>query len=664
MTKAPIRWWPRRTALGLGGFAVTEVAVAVGLTVGVGLSFREALDSFIVTNALMGASFALCGTVIAWHRPRNVIGWLFIADGLGHATTALGAPLIVLLHEAQAPLAVQRLTATAAAYAWPWSIGLFLPLALLLFPDGRALSPRWRPVIIAVVLTAPVFVFSLGSSPDPLIARAPVTGYLTGSGHPVVEPLSVMAEMRNTAVLGLAITTLVLRYRRDGEVQRRQLLWLLLATIAMFGFTLPWSYVAGTPVVVLFTIPLIPVAVTIAIVRHQLLDIRVIVSRALAWLLLSVGVVLTYVGLVAVLDRFVSAQFGRSAVVTVIVALLVAPVLPRLQRLVDRAMYGDRGDPARVVSRVSQQMTTHTGAGLDGVTVAMRDALRVPMVRVSTGPNVLAEAGEPADEEGSVALEYGGEVVGELAVGLRPGERGLSPADRAVLNLVALPLAAAVHAMRLSEQLQASRERIVAAQHEERRRLRRDLHDGLGPALTGMALAADAAANLVESDSTRTRELLTTLRADTRGAIADVRRLIEDLRPPDLDAHGLVGALRQRAEDVRWRADGEALRVGLDVPDDLPPVPAAVEVACYRIVMEALNNIVRHSRASTAMMRIDVGEALVVEILDDGPMNGAWIPGVGLHGMRERATELGGRFEAGPTRSGGRVAVTFPLATS
>lgn len=659
MTTGPTRRGTRRTALALGGLAVAEVAVAVGLAVGVGLSFADALASFVVTNALMGVTFALCGAILAWHRPRNVIGWLFVADALGHATTALGGPLLVLLHDTHAPLGLQRLVATVATFAWPWSIGLFLPLALLLFPDGRPLSPRWRPVIFAVVLTAPVFVLSLGSSPEPLVARAPVTGHLAGSAHPL---LSVAAEVRNTALLALALATLMMRYRRAEEVQRRQLLWLLLATIAMFGFTLPWSYVAGTPVVVLFTIPMIPVAVTIAIVRHRLLDIRLVVSRAVSWVLLSLGVVLAYGGLVAVLDQFVSAQFGRSAVVTVIVALLVAPLLPRLQRLVDRAMYGDRGDPARVVSRVSHQMATDSGTGLEGVAIAVRDALRVPMVRVSADGDVLAATGEAGPDQGVVALTYGGASVGELAVGLRPGEQELSTADRLVLELVALPLAVAVHAMRLSDELQASRQRIVSAQEEERRRLRRDLHDGLGPTLTGVALTADAAANLVATDAIRAGELLAMVAADTRGAIADVRRLIEDLRPSALDALGLFGALRQRAEDVRWRADGEAIRVCVDLPDGAPAVPAAIEVACYRIVAEALNNVVRHSRASTAMMRVGVGDALVVEVTDDGPVDSVWIPGVGLRAMSERAAELGGHLEAGPSPAGGRVAVTFPLA--
>lgn len=664
MTSAPApRRWTRRAAAGLGGVAVVEVLAAVAFTVGVGWSWRAALDAFVVTNSVMGVAFAGCGAIIAWHRPGNAIGWLFIADGIGHATTALAAPLAQALHDGGAPLGLQRTVLTVFAYSWPWSIGLFLPLTLLLFPDGRAPSPRWRPVVIGVVATAPLFVVEVGAGPEPLDAGLPV-GYLTIPRYDALQPLWTISELRTLGAILLAVAALVIRYRRAAETQRRQLLWLLLATMAAAVAILPWGLVAGTPVAVLFAIPLIPAAATVAIVRHQLLDIRLVLSRAVAWLVLSVGVIAGYVALVAVLDRFVSARVGRSAVATVVVALLVAPVLPRLQRWVDRAMYGDRRDPARVASRVGQQLLAGPEAGLPRVAAAVRAALRVPYVAVSAPGGVLAADGQPDEPVRAVVLEYGGEAVGELLVGLRPGERELGVADRNVLTLLAAPLAVAVHATGLSAELQASRERIVAAREEERRRLRRDLHDGLGPTLTGVALTADAAANLVDSDVVRVRGLLASLRVDTRTAIADVRRLVNDLHPPALDELGLVGALRQRAEQLAWRADGAAVRVRLDVPDRVPALPAAVEVAAYRIATEALTNVVRHSRASVAVLQLRCGETLDVEVIDDGPPNGVWQPGVGLQAMRERVAELGGLFEAGPTAGGGRVHVSFPLVAT
>jgi signal transduction histidine kinase len=229
--------------------------------------------------------------------------------------------------------------------------------------------------------------------------------------------------------------------------------------------------------------------------------------------------------------------------------------------------------------------------------------------------------------------------------------------------MIADPVAVAVHSMIVSDELQTSRERIVAAREEERRRLRRELHDGLGPTLTGIAFAADAAANTIDADPEQSQQLLTTLRRDTRAALADVRRLVDNLRPPALDELGLLGAMRQRADQLSWRSDGESVHVTLDVPDELPALPAAIEVATYRITTEALTNVVRHSKASGALVQLSCGERLELSITDDGPPNGAWAPGVGLDAMRERAAELGGSFQAGPTPAGGQVVASFPLTT-
>ena len=323
--------------------------------------------------------------------------------------------------------------------------------------------------------------------------------------------------------------------------------------------------------------------------------------------------------LVAVLDRLVSSSLGRSAFATVLLVLVAAPVLPRLQRLVDRAIYGDRANPARVVSQLGAQLAKSPGgegsdSGLVGVVDTIRQALRLPYVALRRDDEVLAAVGAMPEGIGSdrVAMEpltYGGEVIGALSIGLRDGEQRLADPDRQVLSLLAAPLAAALHATLVSAELQTSREQLVGAREEERRRLRRELHDGLGPTLTGIAFTADAAANVVD-DPDRTTELLDALRRDSRAALADVRRVVDDLRPPALDELGLVGALQQRADQLSWRADGATVRVRLDVPPEVPPLPAAVEVAAYRIATEALTNIARHSRADSAVVRLRYDDRL------------------------------------------------------
>ena len=652
--------WLRAFAAALGVFVMLEVIAAAVLSGVAGWSWQDALDAFVVTNSAIGMSFGICGAILAWHRPRNPIGWLFAAGGVAYATAALAAPLGVVLREAAAPMAAQRLVITIFVWSWPLAIGLVLPLTLLLFPDGRPPTRRWRWVVIAVIVTAPLFSLEMGAFPDPIEPGYPI-GYLTIPFYESLGPLWAAAGIRTTLALFLGAGAVAVRYRRGSDVERRQLLWLLMAVLVALIVILPWDLVAGTPIEVLFAIPLIPIAVTVAIVRHQLLDIRLVVSRVLAWLMLLLAVVVAYTGLVALLNHFATPRPGLSALVTVLLVLLAAPLLPRLQRLVDGAIYGDRGDPARVVSRLGEQLAT-PDAGLQGVVTTVRAALRLPYLAIEREGRVLASDGEAPERVHPWPLTRGGKTEAQLTVGLRVGERDLAAADRRALAILADPVAVAVHSTVVSDELQASRERIIAAREEERRRLRRELHDGLGPTLTGIAFAADAAANTIDTDPEESQRLLTSLRRDTRVALADVRRLVDDLRPPALDELGLVGALRQRADQLSWRADGESVHVQLDVPEEVPALPAAIEVATYRIATEALTNVVRHSRASGAVVRLRCDERLDLSITDDGPPNGAWAPGVGLHAMRERAAELGGSFRAGPTPTGGQVLASFPLS--
>jgi two-component system NarL family sensor kinase len=653
-----------RLVVALGLLVCGAVVASVALCWSVGWGWQDALDTFVVTNCLMGASFGLCGAVIAWHRPENPIGWLFLANGIGHAASALYAPLAQRLADDHAPVVAVRLVVTAFAWSWPWSIGLFLPLSLLLFPDGHLPTSRWRPVGALVLATAPLFAVEIGTAPEALRPGLPV-GYLTLPAFHDWDWLWTISEVRTLVVLALAICALGVRFRRAGSEQRGQLSWLLLATIVAVVLIVPWSLVAGTPVFVLFAIPLIPVSVAVAIVRQGLFDIRFVVSRALTWLLLSLGVIATYALLVAVLDVFISARVQSSAVATVVVALLVAPVLPRLQRLVDRAMYGDRKDPVRIVSRIGAHLQREEAVSFDDVADSVRETLRLPFVEIRSGDTSLGQAGSSDGAHlTEVDLIYGRRLAGRLVIGLRPGERSLPKQDQVALEALVAPLALAVHATALSDQLRASRERLVSAREEERRRLRRELHDGVGPTLTGLALAADAAANLQALNPQRTADLLQQVRSDARAALLDVRHVVDDLRPPSLDELGLLGALQQRADQLTSGADGKRLLVTLCAARPLPVLPAALEVAAYRIATEALTNTVKHAKATRAEVRLRCGRRLDLEIVDDGPVREPWRPGVGMQAMRERTDELGGTFVAGPYADGGRVSASFPLGTT
>jgi hypothetical protein len=594
-------------AAGLAGLAVAEVVTAVVLSIVIGWSWRDALETYVVTNSLMGVVFAGCSGILAWHRPRNPIGWLFVAAGLAHSTTALATPLGALLHATAAPIALQRIVITIFAWSWPWSIGLVLPLALLLFPDGRPPARRWRWVVIAVIVTAPLFSLESGAFPHPIEPGYPV-GYLTFSGYDALQPLWTATEIRGLLALGAGLAALAVRYRRGSDIERRQLLWLLLAVLVALIVILPWGLVAGTPVEVLLAIPLIPIAVTVAIVRHQLLDIRLVVSRLLAWLMLLLVVVVAYAGLVALLGRFTAPRLGWSALVTVLLVLLAAPLLPRLQRLVDGALYGDRGDPARVIARLGEQLAT---PGLQGVVTTIRSALRLPYLAIERDDKGLASDGEPPERVHPWRLTRGGTSEGRLMVGcIRAIRIWLKRiVGRLPYSAIQSPLRCTTVVRRNCKRLGADRRSTGGGAQAVAPGATTD-----GPGADQHRLAADAAANTVTSDPDQSQALLATLRRDTRAALADVRRLVDNLRPPALDELGLVGALQQRADQLSWRADGASVQVRLDVPDQVPALPAAVEVATYRIATEALTNVVRHSKATGAFVRLRCDQRLELSI--------------------------------------------------
>ncbi len=331
-------------------------------------------------------------------------------------------------------------------------------------------------------------------------------------------------------------------------------------------------------------------------------------------------------------------------------------------------MYGERDDPYAVVSRLGERLeaTLAPEAVLPTIVQSVKEALKLPYAAIAlrangSEPRVAASVGKAVEKPLRLPLTYQSEPVGELLLGPRaPGET-FDPADRRLLEGLARQAGVAAFAVRLTTDLQRSRERLVAAREEERRRLRRDLHDGLGAQLAGLNVQAGTLRRLIGSDPEAADEVVVELREELRGAIADIRRLVYDLRPPALDDLGLLAALHQLAE--RYGAQGEQLRVVVEAPEDLPHLPAAVEVAVYRIAQEALTNVVRHAQAKSCFVRLAVNESVTLDIVDDG----VGIPagrsaGVGLSSMHERAAELGGRCVVEKDSEGGtQVLVRLPL---
>ncbi len=310
-----------------------------------------------------------------------------------------------------------------------------------------------------------------------------------------------------------------------------------------------------------------------------------------------------------------------------------------LRGIIDQLLFRDRPDPLRAATRVADSVSDDPGLALD----AVREALVLPYAALRFGEETLASAGTPVTPTCSLPLRLGAARVGELLVGLRPGDLRLSATDEQVLRVVAPLLAQTLR-------LRASREASIGAIEDERRRLRRDLHDGLGPTLTGVAYAADAARNLLATDPIAADHQLASVRASTEDAITEIRRLVSGLRPPALDELGLLAALRQHASSLPVPVTVSA--------SELPSMGAAVEVAAYRICVEALTNVVRHAHATSAELTLTAHrDSLTIEVVDDGKTTGLWQPGTGITSMRERAALVGGTLTAGDQK----VLANLPL---
>ena len=633
-------------AYALFGFAIVLAGIAVVGALLVGIDRETAWSMYLITNIAIGLSAGPCGLLIARAKPDNPIGWLFLIAGIAPLLTAAMTPLMIYGAHNHWPQPALRLVVTSYMFAWSWGVFCCLPLILQLFPTGKPVSRQWTVLCWLTIGTAALGNAFVGPTPEYgassflVVPWWTVTEQIVG----VLTPLIILAS----------VISLIVRFIRGTETVRQQVLWLLVAVILVILINAPtWFTIpTGKTIFLLLSFPLIPTAVTIAVLRHGLYDVRIVVSRLVVYVLLTAGVIAVYVGLVAVLDR-VLRGLGAPVVAALAIALAFNPARVRLQRLVDRAVYGNRRDPVAAVSAVGERLA---GENLEGVADALRDTLRLSYVAITRGDAGLIESGEATSVLQEWSLTYDGKQVGNLVVGPRHGEQRLSPADQKVIDLVAAPLALVLHAQSLTEDLKVSRERIIDAAEEERTRLRRELHDSLGPLLTGAAFKADGIALAARHRPERAESLAVELADQLRQSVEAVRQLAYGLRPAALDELGLVGALRE--EGSRFGL----VKVTIDAPESMPALPSSVEVAAYRIAAEALTNVVRHSDARLASVRLTTDDgALEMIISDNGTSTGPWSPGLGLTSIKTRASEIGGACEAGPSSEGGRVVAVLPL---
>lgn len=640
-----------------------QVLHASGLSVG----------TYAVFSTMLGIAFAVVDFAIAallvWRRPNDRMA-LFTAFIL----VALGAS------NSNVPNA---LAATDPVWRLPSLIILYVQRAglvpvLCLFPDGRFIPrwTRWIALVMAVVLAGQLF--------------------FPGSALDLTTWPTVMG---GSLLMGSFVTILaaqIYRYRRvSTPAQCQQTKWVLygigVQTLVACSIAAPLlrDPSAGDPGTLYFLVSrvvwvcatlLTQLLIGLAILRARLWDIDVVINRTLVYGALSASIVGMYVFTVSALGilfvRMVPAGGSSflALIATGLVAVLFQPLRDRIQRAVNRLMYGERDTPYAVVSRLARRLeeTLVPTAVFPTIVQTVQEALKLPYAAIALKQDdafpLLAVVGTPVMDPLRLPLIYQHEVVGQLILATRsPGET-FSPADRRLLDDLARQAGVAAHAVllhaeaiRLNRELQRSREALVTTREEERRRLRRDLHDGLGPALASLTLKVDAARDELTYDVAAAADMLHHIKQDLQGAVADIRRLVYALRPPALDDLGLVGALRMQAaqfQDAR-------LRVTVEAPERLPPLSAAVEAAAYRIVVEALTNVTRHAQAETCHIRLVLGDALDVEVLDDGRgLPAEHTAGVGLVSIRERTAELGGRCLVERVAGGGtRVWACLPVSS-
>ena len=588
-------------------------------------------------------------------------------------------------------------TLTAHQPAWEWLDNSVTILALscllifpLIFPTGQFV-PRWTRWMAFFVVIGAVIVSFLGST------ILEVFGDVLGR---VFIGLFVLLPF------AIGVYAQLYRYFRVARpVERQQFKWVVVGLVGtaviQFAFLIPLNALLTSPAVsadparrlVLSAIPdtlwqlnnlFIAVTITFSVLRYRLWDIDIFINRSLVYGALIVSIIGLYMIVVGVAGTIFQ-SIGNTLlaiIATGLIAVLFHPLRQRLQHGINHLMYGERDDPYVALSRLGRRLEASLApeAVLPTVVTTVGDVLKLPYVAIylkqePDGYKIIAEAASPflRSENGRIVvpgmntqglcvpLIHQGETLGYIVLGPRAPTEAFTSTDLRLLGDLAPQVGVAVHAVRLTADLQRSREQLVLAREEERRRLRRDLHDDLAPTLASLGLTASTAADLISTNPTTATKLVRELQTEIRATVGNIRRLVYDLRPPTLDELGLLAAVRERAAQYTNAPGG--VHITVDAPAELPTLPAAVEVAAYRIVQEALENVSKHSQARNCSIRFANHSGLEIEIMDDGiglPPNIS--PGVGLHSMRERAEELGGSCVIERCVNGGtRILAHLPI---
>jgi signal transduction histidine kinase len=646
------------------------------------------------------AAFPVVGALIASRNAGGAVGWICLAIGAGVGATALiegYAAYALDTHPGSLPGGAYA--ALFGSFSWVVFIGLIGVYLILFFPDGKLPSPRWRalPWIAAVAMAAAPTAATFWPG---RIEGAP-TAVENPLGVEGAKPVLIGIFAASVATLFLsilaAVVSIVVRYRRSRGEQRQQLKWFVAAvvfTASLFFLSFPMSLVSDTltsllEVASVLAWPTLPVAVGIAILRYRLYDIDVVINRALVFGTLAAFITAVYVAIVVGVSALVGTagepNIVLSIVATAVVAVAFQPARARAQRLANRLVYGKRATPYEVLAEFSEQASTvgvtedllqkmaravaeGTGAARSDVWVKSGSELRLAAAwpePVAIGSRRLTLdngrlPGFPSADR-AVPVRHHEELLGALTIAKPRGE-SLTPADDRLLNDLAAQAGLVLRNVGLTsellarlEELRASRQRLVTAQDEERRRLERNLHDGAQQHLVGLKVKLNLAAR--QAGDTPLEETLVSLQADTDEAIDALRDLARGIYPPLLADQGLAAAL-----DAHARKSPVAVIVDAD---DLSRYPQEMEAAVYFCCLEALQNVAKYADAEQAVLRLSEEDSeLRLSIADDGRGfdPAATGRGSGLQNMADRLEALGGTLEIESAPGAGtRVEGRLPL---
>ena len=645
------------------------------------------------SQALAFFSIGIVGLVLARRRPQNPVGWLYLAVWLGVGVAFALCQEYARWATVTHPGAVGGTAAMwLTNWAWVPIFGVMLTFPFLLFPDGHLPSPRWRWVSwasgLVLVLWSVAFAFEGADFTDALnhhVANPYAIAGLTGFFNVAREVLAVAF----IGLTGASVASLVVRFRRSRGVERQQIKWLMLSgAVLVVWLSLPLDHGSGTwsDTVQGFVIALVPISVGIAILRYRLFDVDVVINKTLVYGALAVFITAVYVAIVVGLGAVVGTHQGSlplSILATGLVAVAFQPVRARMQRVANRLVYGERATPYDVLARFSDRVASTyatedvlprtarviaEGTGAEAVEIwlrlggELRPAASWPVEGASTASIPMRNGELPdLDADRALPVRHRDELLGAVTI-RKPRGESLTPAEDRLLDdltrqaglvLANVRLTADLEARldqisRQAGELRASRQRIVAAQDEERRRLERNIHDGAQQHLVALAVKLRLAKGFLGKDPERTRAMLEELDEEVGEALDTLTALSLGIYPPLLEEQGLSAALASQYQ----RSD---LPVRMEVAGTRR-YPIEVEAAVYFCVLEALQNAAKYAGASRIDVEIEEHDGgLSFEVRDDGAGfdENLVARGSGLQNMHDRLSTLGGKLQVLASPGGG-----------